>query len=251
MPAEFSVTDNADGTVTWTVTGTGGASWTAYTATWSNLGTGAWTSNATGTGDSSEDGNLDPGYYFGYVGTGTGGAIGIWKPIWVGMDTAGGTAVAPLYFRVTDGAESIYTQVLDAVVSRIQGLTLTDISTSSIVKRKRPWDRDITKPAIIVSPAPLNRDHKAGNNEFDETQYRCLVTIWSASNQDLTSNLDRHLQWGQDITRAFENQQAISTVDEVTNCVVDPISIVIPDEFARGYDVQTLMVRAHALEGRI
>jgi hypothetical protein len=163
----------------------------------------------------------------------------------------GGSAVAPKYFRATDGTDAVWKQVLDAVHSRIQGLTLTDIDDDSIVVRKRPWDRDIVKPAVIVSPAPESRDHLAGNNAFDETVYACLVTVWQVSNQDLTSDLNRHLQWRQDITQAFENQQAISGVTNVWQCRIDPIAVEMPNEFVSGYDVQTMIVRAHSLEGRL
>ena len=151
---------------------------------------------------------------------------------------------------MTDGTESVFEQILDAVVAKLKGLSLSGIADASIVLRKRPWDRNITKPAVIVSPAIENRDKFAGTNETDETGYGVLVTVWQDGNQDLTANLTRHLQWRQDITRAFQNQVAITTVSEVIGCSVEPGMPYIPDQFTSGYDVFTVIIRVTAREGR-
>lgn len=230
--AIFSVTDNADGTVTWTLTDTSGGSWTIYNAGWNGSIAADWTSVDTGTGDGTSENSVSSGYYLTYV-------------------VVDGTALTARYYRATDGEDAVFQQILDAVLSRIQSLTLTDIETDSIVLRKRPWDRNLLKPAIIVAPAPETRDHLGGSNLRDETGYGCLIAIWSISNQDLTTNLDRHLKWRQDITRAFQNQSdSLTTVSEVVHTIVEPGAVNLPDEFAKGYDVQPLVIRVFAREPR-
>lgn len=230
--ATVTVTDEADGTVTWAISDAAGLDWTIYRAQWNGAVAGSWTSVATGTGNSDETHANDAGYWLTYV-----------------VIDAVPTTVR--YYRATDGEDAAFKQILDAVLSRIKSLSLTDIADASIVLRKRPWDRNITKPAIIVAPAPETRDHQGGSNLLDETGYGCLVAIWAVSNQDLTSDFNRHLQWRQDVTRAFQNQSdALTTVVTVTSTHVEPGSVVLPDEFASGYDVQSLVIRVFAREPR-
>ena len=238
MSVNFTVTDNGDGTATWQLSGLDiYDGWEAYGATYAGGVSGTWTLYDSGTyagnGQPSFNETLDNGHYLTYV-----------------VDTTG-LEVSPVrYFRVTDGTESVFEQILDAVVAKLKGLSLSGIADASIVLRKRPWDRNITKPAVIVSPAVEGRDRFAGSNELDETGYGVLVTVWQDGNQDLTANLTRHLAWRQDITRAFHNQVSLTTVDEVVSCAVEPGTPYIPDQFTSGYDVQTVIVRVTAREAR-
>ena len=238
MAVSVTITDNGNGSAAWQLAGLDASDdWEAYIATYDGAAGGSWSLQSSGTyagnGQPSFTGINDNGHYLGYV-----------------VDTTGLEVSPVVYFRITDGTESVFEQILDAVVAKIKALALSGIASSSVVLRKRPWDRNLTKPAVIVSPATEIRDHLAGSNELDQTEYGCLVTVWQDSNQDLTTNLTRHLQWRQDITREFENQVCITTVSEALSCKVEPGMVVIPDKFLSGYDVFTLIIRVVAREAR-
>ena len=126
MALTLTIADQADGTgATATVAGSLGAAVTVYTDSFDGeLGTGAWTSSATRTGDGTADLVLATGHHFAYA--------------------VAGALVSPVvYFTVTDGVAAVCQRIDEAVQARLRLIGLAGIANADIVVREVPTDRNI------------------------------------------------------------------------------------------------------------
>lgn len=246
MPGGLTLTvaDNGDSTATLTVSGSSGGTVNQYYATADNLNVGTWTAGTSRVGDGAfpaiSTGN---GYFFGFAEEPTASKSG-----------------GPLLFRVTDGTDPVFERFLDWVQTRCIALSLPGIANGDIIRRKVPWDRDVDKPGVVISPIPETIQPRDGDNLRDITSYGALVTVVAVAQQDLatepseTGALDESdfLQIREDIRRGFQNQTPPSSasLSEVSHTTVEAGSPRFPDAFLRNLDVQSWTIRAHSYETR-
>jgi len=174
------------------------------------LGTSTWLSKGSRVGNGTVDIAAEPGYY------------------WVKVEATNGSESGTgnlVYAAFTSGDEAVLFQCLTAVQSRIQTLALSGIANQSVVVRKVPDDKNITKPAVVI--APLGRetlDPADGTNNRDDVGYPILVALLDGDNQNPTSNHDRNLLWREKIRRAFHNQR-LPGVDAIITAFVEPLPV--------------------------
>lgn len=152
---------------------------------------------------------------------------------------------ATINFRVTDGTTAIFYQCLLAVQSIIQGLALDGIASADVVVQKLPWDRRITKPGILIHPR--TEQIFPATNESDDVGYAVMVTMISASNEDLVTDLDRLTLWREQISRGFRHKP-LPGVGCVYTVKVEPGVVVLPEGFSKMYDVGALTLRCISRE---
>lgn len=229
----ITLADNEDGTgAVATIAGsTAGATNTVYGADWSGGMIGAaFASLGSRVGDGAVALAVANGYHWAYV-----------------VSTkAGEDGVASLVegYRTTSGDPSVYEQCLDAVLAKLQAITLAGIDPANIVRRKLPWDRRITLPGIVVSP-PRDSEQPVNSGQND-LAYDCLITVVRASNEDLTTNLGAHLTWRETIGDAFQpvaGQAALSGVDAVHDVQVIHGPVFDGGSFQLGEDAMQLTIR--------
>lgn len=214
----ISVVDQADNTgATATISGAdAGTNNVVYTASVDgDLGATSttWTSGGSRTGDGTVDVNtVTAGYYWMYA-TSTDGT-----------NTAAST---PVYVRVTTGSESTHKDTCDAVLARLQSLTMSGLSSANIKLVKLPAEMPSsdTLPCIHVGPQGRETmDARAGTNVKDDTGYPVLVVIFCADNaQDRTANLNRNLKWREQVAKSLQNQPLAGT--QLFRCEVEPLEI--------------------------
>lgn len=229
----LTLADNGNDTgATATLTGADAGTTNAfYAAPWSGgMIPGTWTSYGSRSGNGTKILALVAGYYWVYC-------------LSTGSDLQQAVSnVAAV--RVTTGALSVYEQCLNAVLAKIQGLSLSGIDPASIVRRKLPWERRIALPGYIVSPP---RDTlEPVNNGQNDLAFDCLVTGVRAANEDLAANLSAHLSHRQTISDAFQpvsGQAALAGVPAVHDVQVIHGPVYDGGSFSVGEDVQQLTVR--------
>lgn len=233
----LSAVDNGDGTgAVATVAGstTGSTNTIYYQKVDGDFPDSGWTAGDSRTGNGTVDVAILPGLYW----------------LMVRSTTSGGTVEsAAIYLLVTSGADSIFEQCLDAVVAKIQGLSLTGVSSGQIQRRKVPWARGFTPPFIAVCPLPETMSPNAGTNLRDDVGYAIAVTYAQAENQNLVSNLDRALKWRERMTSAFHNQR-LTGVDEIWRCTVEPSAVLLPDGVEKQYDAGGFIIRCMSRQFR-
>lgn len=121
----------------------------------------------------------------------------------------------------------------EAVLTRIQGLSLTGMPGGNVVTMIDAKLRDAVTgakgelPRIVVthSEGTETIDPNAGTNASDDIGYPVRVYILAAANQDEQSNSDRWLGWRQSIVGAFHNKRLTVTGLDCFRCVVQPMTI--------------------------
>lgn len=208
MAVALTFTDTADGTGgTATISGgNAGATNTVYSAPWTGqTAAQTWTSRGSRSGNGTVSVAL----------TTTGPYL--WR---VDSLTSGVTEVATCYSWITNtSVASLHDRILDAVVTRIQGLSLSGVSSANIVKRWVPQfvPEITTLPAIFVSPIG-SEGEVGGLNNRDDIGFPVLVVIIAASNQNNTDYTSRNTLWRERIQSALRHQ-FLSGVSEVIDCV--------------------------------
>lgn len=240
----LAVADNGNDTgATATITGSdSNATNTVYVQAFDDeLGTTTWTASGSRTGNGTVSLTLAAGHYFAYV-----------------LSELADESVASsvVYFVVTTGNSAVHDQCLVAAQARIQALTLAGITSSNIIIRKIPTDRDIGGdgtydfPAIVISPLGIeNQPPSGGTNARDDVGYPVLISFLAADNQDLTTNRERYLKWRETVNRAFRSQR-LTGVSEVYICRVQPGPIVSPAAFWKNVYHSSLLVQCISRETR-
>jgi hypothetical protein len=232
----FTVADNGDGSggVVTVAGSTPGSTNTFLAAPWSGgFAAAAFVSQGSRTGDGTLNISPGTGYFWGLVRSEKSGQS---------------TDSAVRGFQITSAAQAVYYRCLAAVAARIQTLGLAGVAGSSVVVRKTPWNRRLTKPGVFVTPT-REASFAAATNLRDSVPYGVQITIVRAANEDLSGGLDTALAWREQIARALR-QNTLAGVDEVYTVELEPGPVLDSASFGEQYDVQTLMVRCHAREPR-
>lgn len=236
----LAVADSENGTqAVATITGsTTGATNAVEVAIVGALGSVSWTSAGSRTGNGTVTMTLARGYYWARV---------------VSTKNDQQAVSNLVYFAVTNGTDAIAYKIGNRLVALIQALALSGVSSSSIVFRKVPYDRQLTKPCIIVCPGPENLNAQAGSNIRDDIDYRFVISFTRASNEDLTDELNTWLRWREQVRSAIHNQRLV--VASLANAdpwrgVIEPGTIYIPESFAKNFDVAFLTARITTREAR-
>lgn len=242
----LTVADDGDGSATATVADSDADTTnTIYTQTFAGeLGTATWTD----AGDRSGDGDVS-------LTTGT----GHFMAYCLSADGDGNQAVSScVYFTVTATTDSIFDRILDAVQARIQSLSLSGISATSVLIKKLLTGRMIRDlsdtsalPAIMLTPETPAFTAMAGTNVRDDMGYRILVTMIHADNQEATleANLTRQTLWYEKIGKAFRNQQ-LTGVNEVTTCTLQPAGYVDASAWMENLLVSQIVLQFTSREAR-
>lgn len=225
----LAIADNADGTggVATISGGDAGSTHTLYSqAVDGELGTSTWTSRGSRSGNGTItitlSGSFTTGYYW-------------WRVV---ASNADGEALSNLVYQpLTSGTTAVLYRCLTGVRSRIQGLSLSGIASTSVLIREVPSDRyfksgDIALPGVVIAPVLGEQMNPLlGTNIRDDVGYPIGVFIVAASNQNLTPAAGNY-KWREQIARAFRNQR-LPGVSEVWNCQVEPSAITDPGAWER------------------
>lgn len=200
------------------------------------LGTSSWTIAGSRTGNGTVNLAVTPGFY--------------WCKI---ESSAAGERVTSnlVYACFTDGELAVLYRCLVAAQARIQSLSLPGISNERIVIRKVPDDKNIPKPAVILTPYRQESLNPAeGTNNRDDVGYNVFIAALDADNQNQTSNFARNLHWRESIRQAFHNQR-LTGVPEIINATVEPLPVIDTQAwFDRNTCVSALIVQFTSREPR-
>jgi hypothetical protein len=230
MPATLSIVDNADGTgATATIADSAGAQNSVFAARWDGGFTAAeWVLSGTRVGDGTV--TLDSlGYHWAYL-------------------LSGSDLTSILNYRATSGDAAIWDQLLDAVVTKLKAMSLTGITTANIDKQKLPWNLERITEGVYVSP--VRETSSEANNIKDDVRYGVQITMFSASNKDLTTNLDRLLLWRQEISWAFRSQAMPGMLAQVFDVTLEPGPVIDIGAWKEQFDASTLVLRCRSRESR-
>lgn len=148
--------------------------------------------------------------------------------------------------------DSVYKQILDAVQVGIVALSLTDIADANVVVQKHAIGArkgDLPGlPGVVIVPG-RTKTISGGTNERDDITYPVVVGTIQASNTDNTSDMNRMLQWHEDISSAFREQR-LGAVTSVYTCKVQPLESFARPEWLRGYDVGGMVLNFISREAR-
>jgi hypothetical protein len=249
MPAvntpTLTLADSANGTgAVATVAGsTAGSTNTIFAANWlGGFVPQAYASYGSRTGDGAVSLALAVGYWFIYCRSTMAALDGA-------VSLVGGV-------RATSGATAIFDQCLDAIVAKIQALSLPSPWTSARVYRlKVPWTRgyitDSVKAAIWVSP--LSDQFKQSTNQSDDWGLGCQVTAANVTNMDLTTGLPAHLLCRQQLVNCLlprAGEAALAGVTEVMNVVIEPGPVLDAGGFQQNFDTGAIVARCFTRQNR-
>ena len=206
----LTVTDNADGTgAVATISGsTAGSTNTVYAQLVDGqIGSGTWTSYGSRSGDGTVSLAL---------------AVGFWWILVQSVKSGSQATSNVVYIYVSSGTAAIHERIMQAIQARIQGLTLTDVTSGNVIIRKVTTEQDVgtgktyTYPCIQISPDGQERiNANQGTNERDDITYPTMVAVMELDNlQNQSTNRARNLLWRERIVRAFRNQR-LSGIPEV------------------------------------
>jgi hypothetical protein len=226
----LTIADNADGTgAVATIAGELGATHAVHVAGWPG-------SSFAEAGSRVSDGvvalEVPPGPHWAYV-------LSI-----LGEQSA---VSAMAHFRATDGTKSVLDRCLSAVREVIAGLALDGFTADQVKVQKFPWNTSGASEGIFVC-MPVPETNKPSSNLRNELGYPVQVVVCHASNNHLTSDIDKHTLWREQIRKAFDFQPLFG-VPEVQYCQVEPGVVYDWTMFSQGmYDVQSLIVRCISRE---
>ena len=145
---------------------------------------------------------------------------------------------------------SKHKEILNAVTSTIQGLTLLDLPAANVLQRKLPLDRNLTPSTNYVFVCPVgNEVEYPGTIGSDDFGFPSLIVLVAPTNQDNTVS-DKELTWREQITNAFHNKR-LSGVSSVWRCIVEHATIIDPNWFREGnMTLSQLTVRAVSRRAR-
>jgi hypothetical protein len=148
---------------------------------------------------------------------------------------------------------STYKTILNTVQTDIQGLALSGVSNTSIVQLKVPTDREVDFPAlpgVLIAPFGAKRiSPSAGTNASDDIEYPVVIVTLQAGDADQDGNMDRSLQWHEDIVGKFIHKR-LSSPTSVITCQVDPRDVFNPSAWFNNYDAGGMVLRFMSRELR-
>jgi hypothetical protein len=159
-------------------------------------------------------------------------------------------ASTPAFFFVTDAAESLYGDLLNAVKTTLISLALPDIGANVLLKKFDLLKDGETFPAAFVCPANEQWPNQ-GTNASDDTGYGILITLARKSNRilDLAQD-DQLLAWRETVRKAFRSGRISGVSSAHYNTLVEPGPVFDPRAFGNMYDATVIYLRAWARESR-
>lgn len=233
----LAIADNADGTgATATITGAAtGATVEVFTvAVDDDFSSQTAVSGGSRSGNGTVSLDLDPGPYWAFAVATLGGASAVSNIV---------------YFFATTGDDATHQRILEAVQSTIRNLSLSGIDSANVLVRATPWDRNLTKPCVVIAPLQEQMPANEGTNTKDQIGYGVIVTFAKATNEDVTTSRNAFLEWRRRAAAAFRNQR-LSGVSEVYRCTIEPLPVLLGSAFDKGLDLGGFVIRALAYEAR-
>ena len=230
----LSLTDLADGTgATATISGsTAGTTNAVYTSRWlGGFVNAAFASAGSRSGDGTLALSLPNGYHWAYVLSTKAGEDGV--------VSAMGTV------RVTDGEESDWKQCMDAIVAKIQTLSLSGLLPANVEGGKFPMDREgLDKPAVLVGyirEAGITQVYSA----TDQIPLDFQVAIFKSSGEQSNAIDDQYPKWREQIRNLFSptTDSGLPAVPHVISTQVIPGDMYNLELFKVGLDAGALVVR--------
>lgn len=178
----------------------------SYQRVTNEVSAGTWSTLGSRTGNGTVSGTLAKGYYWFKC-----------ESVYSGETVLSNLAIQ----RVTDGADSVLVQCLDAIVATVQLLGLEDAGSAALRVYGQVFRNMhlVTKPAILCCLDGLTPSENGGTNLRDDCSYPILVEIWDAGACEEKGHL--YAKWYQDIWRALRNQR-LAGVTEVYVVNVEP-----------------------------
>lgn len=122
---------------------------------------------------------------------------------------------------------SLHNEICDAVVTKLKTLTLTDIATTSIVKRRIPYTAsqvgNVVLPGIVVCPIGMS-DFQVVMTGQDDIGLPVLVAIQAVKNASFSDNPERELLWREQVLSALRYQR-LTGIEEIVQCLPAPAPI--------------------------
>lgn len=143
---------------------------------------------------------------------------------------------------------SVAQQISNALVTQIQSIGLTGLSSTEIVARKFAWNSGGFYRGISVVPLP-EKVRALYPNECDDIGYQFGIFFVTGSNPQFGDTLANVREWRQKVRRKFINQR-LTGVSSVYICRVTHEELYAPREYTRGHEVGTLVVTCWAREER-
>jgi hypothetical protein len=205
-----------------------------------DLATGSWVFAGSRVGDGTVNLALATGHYFAMAQT----------------LTDSGYATSPVvHLVVTDGADDIQDQILEAAKARIELLSL-GVESVTIVKKVMP-ERDFGAgkefpiPAVVLWPLNEISPPEAGLNEVDDVTYTVACVILQADNQKtgITDANRDHFLWRQKIAKAFRNQR-LPGVASVIRVAVQPGDVSSDEAWKDGWFASALLLKFTSRQSR-
>lgn len=238
MALSLTVTDAADGTGgTATVSGASGGTTTIYRSAFDGtMKAYAWTSVGTVAGSGS----------LAVV------TVGYWVWLAINVD-AGVTTVSNLYYQnLSDATDAVHYNILEAVKVRVQSIGLTGIDDAKYHVRwiPRPLQNvDGKPPYIFICPIGVEQDASVLMAQ-DDIGYPVGVFMVDGCDGATTINMERDLQWREQIAKALRNQRLPGVEPTLFNCKIEYGGIVDVSAFMKNYIVSALIFRFFVREQR-
>lgn len=151
-------------------------------------------------------------------------------------------------------ADPLHYRCLVAIQAAVRALALTGVPSANVVIRWLPRFQEQLghvaadpTPLIVIAPLGIETLTPA-TNDGEDIGYPCLVAIYDGD-PDLTNNLDRDLQWREQIIAALRESN-LPTVAEVIRCRVEPDTIIDLTAWANNYWFSAFTVRCVARQPR-
>jgi hypothetical protein len=149
-----------------------------------------------------------------------------------------------------------YDECITAIVSAIQALSLTGITSSNVVGMLVGDDESGDGPnvggypCIIVSPGGTETIEPVTNSR-DDVAYPIVVTIISTENRAQGTNRARNLLWRQSIRRKFSQQRLAGiTAGVAWKCEVRPGQVADRPRWIQNQHAQMLVITVFVREAR-
>lgn len=227
---------NGSGAIATVAGSTSGSTNTIYATQWAGgFINQAYTSYGSRTGDGAVSLALGLGYWFVYCGSTKSG-----------LDGANSLVSG---VRVTDGAAALFNQCCDAIVAKIQALSLpSPWLPANVLKVKFPWTRTLIQGTVSAGiwVSPVSDQIKQSLNQSDDWGEAVQITAAQISNTVLTTGLPAHLLCRQQIVDALlpvAGQSALAGVTDVYNVVIESGPVIDQASFQMQFDVGAIVAR--------
>lgn len=238
MAVTLTVSDNADGTGgVATISGTAGGTTTIYRSSFNGLMKAySWTSVGTVAGN----------------GTLAVATVGYW--VWLAVNVNSGvTTFSSLYYQnLSNATDSVHYNIMEAVKNRIQSIGLTGIKDNRYFVRwiPRPLQNvDGKPPYVYICPIGVEQDASVLMAQ-DDIGYPVGVFLVDGADQNNILNLERDLQWREQVAKSLRNQRLEGVTATLFNCKIEYGGIVDVSAFMKNYLVSALIFRFFVREQR-